>query len=238
MVQRDGRLIDGSDVTSARLNQLAGFQAKLLKHALSFPRVKRVVYSTCSVFAEENERVVHEVLQQVGDRFYLKNILSQLPRRGLDTYTLHGRKKAIVFEEASKCIRLQPTADLTNGFFVACFQRRKTPVNVAVDDDDVDNSNSTVKKKWRHMDENVEDGEMIENTLAAASWNHDNVSLKNTHKWNATNDSARNATMFTNIQKKKRKRENKDEGSSQGSRAPVPKLVTKTGHSKKKQKRW
>ena len=35
-----------------RLSQLSSFQCKILNHALSFPAVERVVYSTCSVHKE------------------------------------------------------------------------------------------------------------------------------------------------------------------------------------------
>ena len=124
MINREGRLVDSADVSSARLDQLAGFQAKLLKHALSFPRVKKVVYSTCSIFPEENERVVFEVLQQVADKFVIKNILPHITRRGMEKFSLSNGNE-IVFEDGQKCIRLSPITDLTNGFFVACFQRLK-----------------------------------------------------------------------------------------------------------------
>jgi len=40
-----------------RLEKLASFQSVILKKALSFPNVKRVVYSTCSIHNEENEKV-------------------------------------------------------------------------------------------------------------------------------------------------------------------------------------
>lgn len=53
MVQREGPLT----VTEERLSKLSWLQTKLLKHALSFPKVKRVVYSTCSISVEENEQV-------------------------------------------------------------------------------------------------------------------------------------------------------------------------------------
>lgn len=45
-----------------RLRALSAFQLRLLTHALSFPSVCKVVYSTCSVHAEENERVVMAAL--------------------------------------------------------------------------------------------------------------------------------------------------------------------------------
>ncbi|KAG8213065.1 S-adenosyl-L-methionine-dependent methyltransferase [Butyriboletus roseoflavus] len=46
-----------------RLNKLATFQLKIIKHAMKFPRVRRIVYSTCSIHAIENEGVVCEVLR-------------------------------------------------------------------------------------------------------------------------------------------------------------------------------
>jgi 16S rRNA C967 or C1407 C5-methylase (RsmB/RsmF family) len=45
-----------------RLDKLAEFQLSALKHALRFPNARRVAYSTCSVHAEENERVVAAAL--------------------------------------------------------------------------------------------------------------------------------------------------------------------------------
>lgn len=47
-----------------RLQSLAAFQLRCLNHALQFPHVQRVVYSTCSVHSEENENVVSASLQQ------------------------------------------------------------------------------------------------------------------------------------------------------------------------------
>ena len=54
MVNREGE----SDMSEQRLQSLAAVQARLLRHALSFPNVKKVVYSTCSTSSEENEEVV------------------------------------------------------------------------------------------------------------------------------------------------------------------------------------
>ena len=41
-----------SDTSLDRILALSRFQAMILKHALSFPSVKKVVYSTCSIHTE------------------------------------------------------------------------------------------------------------------------------------------------------------------------------------------
>ncbi|XP_070788231.1 28S rRNA (cytosine-C(5))-methyltransferase isoform X2 [Pituophis catenifer annectens] len=58
-----------------RLQALAGFQRKMLAHALQFPALQRLVYSTCSVHKEENEDVVQDVLEQEGSAFRSPAIL-------------------------------------------------------------------------------------------------------------------------------------------------------------------
>jgi putative methyltransferase len=99
---------------SKSLEKLASLQTALIHHALKFPNVKRVVYSTCSINQEENEEVV-------------KNILSQNPQwrlsRALPTWERRGFTS--VLDGADKCIRTDPKEDNLLGFFVACFGRRK-----------------------------------------------------------------------------------------------------------------
>ncbi|XP_071621200.1 28S rRNA (cytosine-C(5))-methyltransferase [Heliangelus exortis] len=95
-----------------RLQALAGFQRKVLSHALSFPALQRLVYSTCSLHREENEDVVHAVLQEQGSAFRLVNAFPSWPCRGLST-----------FPGAEGCLRASPTDTLTQGFFVAVLER-------------------------------------------------------------------------------------------------------------------
>ncbi|KAH1244618.1 putative 28S rRNA (cytosine-C(5))-methyltransferase [Glycine max] len=52
----------GQDTDTERLNKLATFQRKALQHALLFPAVERIVYSTCSINQIENEDVIKSVL--------------------------------------------------------------------------------------------------------------------------------------------------------------------------------
>ena len=107
---------EGQDDSRARLASLASLQTKLLLHALSFPGVKRVTYSTCSVHAEENEEVVAAILSnpEVSASFKLKKCLPGWQGRGDPKYPF-----------ADKVVRADPKRDLCNGFFVALFQRRK-----------------------------------------------------------------------------------------------------------------
>ena len=50
-----------------RLARLAEFQYAVVMHALRFPAVQRVCYSTCSVHVEENEAVVERILADAPD---------------------------------------------------------------------------------------------------------------------------------------------------------------------------
>ena len=70
-----------------RLNKLAAFQEKALAHALSFPEVERIVYSTCSVNQIENEDVVNSVLPLAESYgFELETLFPKWQRRGLPVF--------------------------------------------------------------------------------------------------------------------------------------------------------
>lgn len=73
--------------TQERVNSLAEFQKQVLLHAFSFPKVKRVVYSTCSKHKEENEMVVEHVLSKNKKFKLVENVFSTWKRRGLEEFS-------------------------------------------------------------------------------------------------------------------------------------------------------
>ncbi|KAG8703255.1 hypothetical protein FRC08_002986 [Ceratobasidium sp. 394] len=80
---------DGDDDNSSRLAALSSFQKSMILHAIRFPAVTRIVYSTCSVHAEENEAVVRGVLEdgQMRESGFIlaprSQVLPHWVRRGL-----------------------------------------------------------------------------------------------------------------------------------------------------------
>lgn len=99
--------------SSARIRKLSAFQRKVLSHALSFPSVERLVYSTCSIHQAENEDVVNSVLPLASSLgFELATPFPQWHRRGLP-----------VFDGAEHLLRTDPEDDL-EGFFIALFVRK------------------------------------------------------------------------------------------------------------------
>lgn len=61
---KDDASSDDQEEIQSRLASLAAFQLRCLNHGLRFPRLKRLVYSTCSIHSQENEEVVAACLQQ------------------------------------------------------------------------------------------------------------------------------------------------------------------------------
>ena len=123
-----------SDQLSARLTALSTFQLKLLLHAFHFPSARRITYSTCSIYVEENEHVVTKALgssiaqergwQLLGRESQVSGMKAWKIRGQVDACTdvRHGEisKKEI----AEACIRCEKgTEEGTQGFFVAGFVR-------------------------------------------------------------------------------------------------------------------
>ena len=62
-----------------RVKNLSKFQFKMLSHALNYnDNVKYVSYSTCSVYYEEDEQVVKDVLKKYGDRWQIAKNMDEI----------------------------------------------------------------------------------------------------------------------------------------------------------------
>ncbi|KAG8528986.1 uncharacterized protein KY384_006675 [Bacidia gigantensis] len=121
---------------AARLERLSTFQLKLLLHAFTFPKAIRMTYSTCSIYAEENEYIVVKALTSREATEHGWRILRRDEQIvGLQKWHLRGSydacKEADLKQEldctdiAESCIRCsKSTEDGTQGFFVAGFVKQ------------------------------------------------------------------------------------------------------------------
>ena len=120
-----------------RIKTLSNFQYQALYHATTdFPHVDRVVYSTCSLYVQENEGVVQRLLASNSEwEVCPPACLASWPRRGLvienkDDESNKDSSFVSLTQDQAKClIRVHPDEDATNGFFVACFQRKTNDEN-------------------------------------------------------------------------------------------------------------
>ncbi|KAH8831525.1 S-adenosyl-L-methionine-dependent methyltransferase [Flagelloscypha sp. PMI_526] len=144
---------EDEDQAQDRLHKLASFQLGIIRHAMTFTNVQRIVYSTCSIHAIENEHVVAAALASEEARnakFVLAPqsfVIPSWPRRGLEEH--------LSAEDCQNVIRCEPAVDATNGFFVSCFVRESQLATtrgvkrLAEDEDDSTPARKKKKKKKR-----------------------------------------------------------------------------------------
>ncbi|KAH9983082.1 S-adenosyl-L-methionine-dependent methyltransferase [Russula compacta] len=104
-----------------RLAKLSAFQFQMLRHAMKFPGVEKIVYSTCSIHPEENEQVVYAALRSaeaIAGGFRLAPRAAVLP-----AWSRRGQPGILDDADTEAVIRCSPGEDSTNGFFVSCFIR-------------------------------------------------------------------------------------------------------------------
>lgn len=90
-----------------------------LHHALRFPALQRLVYSTCSIHERENEAVVAAVLPAAtAAGFHLVDPFPGWHRRGVCGALTN-------LELCQRLVRTDAYEDGTDGFFVAVFERQQ-----------------------------------------------------------------------------------------------------------------
>ncbi|CAL4107501.1 unnamed protein product, partial [Meganyctiphanes norvegica] len=157
-----GMNIHTDEVSSERLVSLATFQLNLLNHALSFPNVQMVIYSTCSVHTQENEEVVQRALQNNQHIFDLED-LSQ----SISDWTNFGYDDN--FSLGNRCLRTISEEDLCHGFFVAKFVRNES----------ADEELSCKKEKKRKKNKDNIKNEITENRFESMHDDNDFITESN-----------------------------------------------------------
>lgn len=108
---------DRNEKDQQRIENLANFQFKLVSTAIEIPTVERIVYSTCSIYKEENEWLVQKVLNS-HENWKLRDAHLTENLAGWAGKGISGNKEVDDF-----VIRLSPEKHNTQGFFVACFEK-------------------------------------------------------------------------------------------------------------------
>lgn len=122
--------IEGRD--DDRIQSLSRFQTTIVSHALRFPSVCQVSYSTCSIWKEENEEVVLRILNK-PEMKELGWTLKDLKAPFINHHKIpwHREGELVSREEkqlTDRMLRFDPTQDATIGFFVAVFLRSSAHV--------------------------------------------------------------------------------------------------------------
>jgi len=112
-----------------RIEALAGFQLTLLLHAFAFPAARRITYSTCSVYAGENEHVVLKALaSDVARQRGWRILKRESQTRGMREWPVRGDADACDgdTEVSEACIRTyRDDGRGVMGFFVTGFVREE-----------------------------------------------------------------------------------------------------------------
>jgi len=105
-----------------RLRELAENQLELVLHAMKFPAVQAICYSTCSIHEQENEEVVRAILRGQSE-FELDVAMPWWLRRG-HMIADDGKGGGYEAEIARSVVRTAYPDDRTIGFFLARFVRK------------------------------------------------------------------------------------------------------------------
>ncbi|XP_006781498.1 putative methyltransferase NSUN7 isoform X2 [Neolamprologus brichardi] len=113
-------------IAQSKLESLVAQQRKDIDHALMFPKVLAVVYSTCSSYPEENADVVRKALEQAQARADQEGEPKQAKFRPSPSPFMSSEYPKAM-DETDSFFMLEPT-EHTNGSFLAVLTRVPEPV--------------------------------------------------------------------------------------------------------------
>uniref|UniRef100_UPI0037E71106 putative methyltransferase NSUN7 n=1 Tax=Semicossyphus pulcher TaxID=241346 RepID=UPI0037E71106 len=113
-------------IAQSKLEALVAQQRKDIDHALKFPKVLAVIYSTCSSYTDENEAVVRRALEQAQARSEQEGEPRQATFR-LSPSPFSNPEQAKGPEQTEPFFILEPSAQ-SNGCFLAVLCREPEPV--------------------------------------------------------------------------------------------------------------
>ncbi|KAK4456097.1 S-adenosyl-L-methionine-dependent methyltransferase [Podospora aff. communis PSN243] len=131
LVDDDGEttILSSEKDLKTRIEALAAFQLTLLLHAFAFPAARKITYSTCSVYAGENEHVVLKALaSDIARQCGWKVLRREKQTRGMREWPVRGDPDACDGDTdvAEACIRTyRDDGRGVMGFFVAGFVREE-----------------------------------------------------------------------------------------------------------------
>ncbi|XP_026742575.1 probable 28S rRNA (cytosine-C(5))-methyltransferase [Trichoplusia ni] len=201
-------------IESTRLAKLTSLQEKFLKHAMNaFPKVKRIVYSTCSLFPEENERVITNVVKTSRTKWRVQDVKELLKGQWNNVGSgMYGSMGA-------RCMYAKPDSDFTTGFFLAVLDRDPKDLQKSLDGEKagkkekkykVENGSSDSElssKKTRDVGEEVngvQNDMEVEETKPKKKKKKDKEANENTEP-DSTNVDTEYSTETSTKKKKKRK---------------------------------
>jgi len=150
-------IVPPSQDLADRLANLSAFQTRIVEHAMSFPKAKRITYSTCSMYSEENEDVVQAVLSSdVARRKRWRLLRREEQVEGMRTWELRGKNKGadvslLDSQVAEAVIRCEKhTEEGTQGFFVAAFLRDDDEAEAERNEED---KSEEVEDEWSGIED-------------------------------------------------------------------------------------
>ncbi|XP_013190002.2 28S rRNA (cytosine-C(5))-methyltransferase [Amyelois transitella] len=200
-------------IEATRLAKLTSLQEKFLKHAMNaFPKAKRIVYSTCSLFPEENERVITNVVKTSRAKWRVQDVNELLKGKW------NNFGSAMYGSMGTRCLYAKPETDLTTGFFLAVLDRDEKDLEKSmrhannvnhvddVQDGTIEENNTKKNKKKRKYEEITETADDLEKIDEECKENNNNAGKEDR---DSNYSYLENSQEKENIKKKKKKNKHK-----------------------------